>query len=515
MGEQSAGTFTALCAVGVVTFALVAACTLPLRTELYDAEDASLPQLPWLPKHAGIQAVSLAWTLISAAQCVLMIPDAYGLPWHGMYMTDALQGRGVLMTSLLLILFSAEGARRLMRPWSQTQNRTVVLSIIAGQFAMALLFGAAADASDPWRLGESFQQTVLVISRLGCGICFGFANVLLAMAVKVTASESLMQFTVWRSGAMCLGAGIGALVSANSEAPASLLTQTLLWVCIPWILLGFAAALLLPEDLAPLLTKLAASEDSHEALRASQKVQTDDEANAVASRKKIWLLALMAIFSRGLLTTAFEFTSATIFASEFLFSGPQVFLAVGSSLLCGAFVMPLLVLVKLARPSLDVGNICVAAACSTVFATMLLVRLLSEHAAPGSDGMWLLFSVNAVSLPAVNLVGGIMEAFALQQSLALQQVLGDSAVSQENLIVICFVLQDCVSRFAVPSIILSLLSCGGQALCAVALLLVATLACVATFCTRGTLESIKSSRTETLSGKAAVVSSGESVETAA
>jgi len=514
MGERSAGTFVALGVAGLITFALVAVCALPLRSEPHDVEDASLPQPTWLPKYAGIQAVSLGWTLISTAQYVLMIPDAYGLPCVT-YMPDVLQGRGVFMTSLLLILVSSEGARRLMRQWCQTRNRTVVLSLILGQLSMAFLFTAASDISNPWKLGDSLRQIALVISRLGFGICLGLANILFAMAVKVTPPERMMQFTVSRSASMCIGAGIGAIFCANLDG--FLFTQTLLLVCSPWAILFAVSVLTIPEDIAPLLTKLSASGDSSEALKTTgETTHTDGNATILATRKKIWLLAAMLIFCRGVLTTAFECTTANILATEFLFSGPQVLLAISSSLMCGVFVMPLLVIVKNMRTSLDIGNVCVTAGCCAVFATMILVRHFSQYSAPGLCGMWLLFSVNAASLPALNLVSGIMEAVALQQSLALQQILGDTAFSPENLIMLGFVLQDCLCRFAVPSAGLSLLVHGGQALCAVALFILATIVCISIFCAKDILQSISCSIVTDVSLlKAAAISSDRSIEGAA
>lgn len=474
--DQSSSAFIALAAVGIIAFLLVTLFAVQQHApddHGEPVEDSALPTLARLPKHAPIQALSLAWTLLSSAQCVMVIPDAYGLPQSSE--CQLFGPRLLLAGSVLLIVVSALGVRRLMRPWNQSRNRTVVLGFIAGQLGVALLYGAANDSSDPLRLGADLRAFALAVARLGLGVCVSFANVGLMMAVKVTPQESMVQFTLYRSGVICVGAAAGALFASAS----------VFWVCTPWILLGGAAFALLPEDLGPLLAKLAATEDAQQALKSSLKGdKADDENLLTASRKTLWLVSAATTLARSMLVASFQTLAAAIFVADFLFQAPDVLLAAGATFACGAFVAPLVVIAKQAGGAPDLGKISTCAGVCAAAAALLFFRPLSHLFVSETAGLWLAFLASALAMPAVHLVGGIMEGIALQQAVP------EGPFNQENLVTANLILQDCLSWVIAPAATIYLFSAGGRTLCAMVLLAIASLACAGTITARGALASI-------------------------
>jgi len=368
----------------------------------------------------------------------------------------------------------------------------VVIGFIVGHLAVALLYGAASAPGDPWRLGASIRLLCLGSSRLGLAICASFANIVMMMAVKVTPQESMVQFSIYRAGAMCLGASIGTLLASAS----------IVWVWVPWILLGCAAFVVLPEDLEPLLATPAGLEDAsglghtepatpwkmlqdaREAMKGALKGERPDDENVVvASRKTLWMLAAAATLLRALLTAGFETTAAAIFLSDFLFSVPDVLLAAGSSLACGAFVVPLVVIAKHSG-RLDIGRICTWASVCVAVAAVLLFRPFLHLSGNQTSGLWLPFLANALALPAAYLMTGILEG------LALQQAVHDSPMNQENLLTVEFIMQDAMVRILGPPLMIFLYTFGGRSLCAAALLALASLACAVTFRARAALAAV-------------------------
>jgi hypothetical protein len=469
---RNTGAWTALACNGIIAFVLVAACALLLHLTKFlgcRPEEHSVEHLLLrLPPQVSVQILSLAWTFLSAAQWALIFPSALGMiQGEGYVHHDSVLVAGSAITMLCCVF----GARHLLSPWLQARNRIVVLGFIAGHIMVALLSDAAAQPS-PWGLSIVLCSLCSSLSKIGLGVCTSFGNVFFMMAMKVTPQESMVHFSLWRVSATCLGASVGALTSSTDVS----------WIALPWLLLGCITMLVVPNDLDHLYTDVPSSAS----LRSPDVCDGElhpDECVSSSPQMTLWVVAAALSFARGFLAVSFEATLASIFLADFFFSALDVREAVGSSIACGAFVIPLVILGSLSG-ALDIARVSAWLASFVALSALLLIRPLLNLVGDETSGFWLAFMANAIATPAIHLMGGLVEG------LALRQVTADTLLTKENLITVDSALQDGMARMLALPFIRFLYTFGGRSLCAAALLACACFAIAGTLTARKALATI-------------------------
>merc|ERR1719389_401176 len=104
-----------------------------------------------------------------------------------------------------------------------------------------------------------------------------------------------------------------------------------------------------------------------------------------------------------------------------------------------------MVIAKQAGGAPDLGKISTCAGVCAAAAALLFFRPLSHFFVSETAGLWLAFLASALAMPAVHLVGGIMEGIALQQAVP------EGPFNQENLVTANLILQDCLSWVIAPA----------------------------------------------------------------
>mmetsp|Transcript_145136 Transcript_145136/g.253275 ORF Transcript_145136/g.253275 Transcript_145136/m.253275 type:complete len:602 (-) Transcript_145136:9-1814(-) len=458
---------------------------------------SAVPDLAALPRHRALQVLCLAWVFLTAAQSAFLIPDA-----HGVMVAEYSLVSSSWFTFICLILsaFTALGARRLMKPWNQRWNCTLVLVIAALQPGLAMVYLLLLDQASPMRLGLSNQLRTMMFIRLAVSTCMGFNSLLVFMAQRVMPADELVKFGMQRACATILGTGSGIFmaaygpamaISAGAEAATSSSSTrtTLLLFSTLWVALVSALAVLRSRDAGPMFSNKAVAEansivsDANEALMTFMKANGKETQQVVAQRK-LWLSSCVVACQRGLLTSGLEVLMASVWTARFVFEPADVGLGLGACFLLGAFLAPLAIALAHRGGSAAEVEVLGILAGLCVCASLLLFGAPGAALGGGDTGVWLTFLAGTLVLPSSFLLAGTMEGLAMRHATA------DSAYNQENLLTFSAIFQDLSVRLFGPSMMHGLFAVGGQIVSASANLGVALLLPAIAYNSRSMLHAI-------------------------
>lgn len=406
------------------------------------------------PARRAIQASAMGYIFLFTMSVTAIIPEAYGL-----MLTE---GKGPTASGWLIgspwafCAFSSLCMRPLVAAdcWSQSRNRLIVLGSYAFMASAVLVFALAADYST--LLGKR-RFFLLVTSRITMGLADGPNLILTVMTWKITPRTEMVQYEIFRVCCKCAGIGMGPILSslvslisgANGAAARSAHTSYVIAAC--WIFFGLATWQNFPLDLAQLIE----AKEVEESRCSENERHTQEAASSLAieaipeqARKRIWLSAVMYGTERTFIVSGLEAGTALVLETEFHWDTKYVGLAIGLTFLGG---LPLAVAANaVQRPDfiLSAKLMCVAAALSVVFATLLfpdIGRFFNNLSEDNAVGVILL--ADSVIFTAGYLANGIIDAFAVRSSLP------GTAFSIENLKLIDSVVQNSLARFIAPPIV--------------------------------------------------------------
>ena len=314
---------------------------------------------------------------------------------------------------------------------------------------------------------------LLILARSGLSL-FGFIGLVQRQMVFLAIPKSeYVSFNVARSVVMSLGIGSGPLLSTaiarampTASAGARIAVSCyLLAGCLAAWLIAFIVTT--PSDLQPMMesaedinsaaagekegetnetNEKKTSEDGQPAAQAEEEAQSKRLAALDASRRHIFLAALLIGLERCLLVSGLESATSFIFETEFRMPNRDAALLIGCTFIYG---MPLALAVLYVRHVkwLSDQRLVLALSSLAVVAAALLFQYCSdEEAGCPALSIGLICTSDVISFPMAYLGQGIVDGIAIELAMSPHP----SPWSRENYMLVSSMLGDGVGRFVGP-----------------------------------------------------------------